>query len=649
MGISLAALAAGSAHAQSNTNTSQYNQTGTGNNATIDNNIEGNSNNSATIIQNGTTNNALVVQRGTFNRSFMQQIGTSNQVGHRQTGNSNSADSRQNGDFNGSFITQVGNNNTGTAIQVGFYNTSTVRQGYAVDSTVPNGENRSANNNVASIDQSGAGLSSVVNQRAASVAGLAASDNTANVFQRSSGTSSTLQQISQITQESRGNYAELFQYEGSTAAPNSSTIVQRNSSAPGTNPVSSNAASVAQRGAGNQSQLTQDGFRNIAQVRTQGGGTASADGNRNVISQTGNDLAAQLTVGRSTAAAVGNSATITQTGNFNSAGIFQYGTRDQASVTQSDGLSAGTTSARALAGVYQNAAGDSATVQQAGDNFADITQAFGSASSVSVQQRDAGDQGSTRAFNSATVAQYGTNNRVTIGQDAVGAQATAWQKVGSGNNTADIAQGLGRTSLPSTTATPGFVAGPTGAGTINVTANVTQAGAFNDATVHQDGVSLTANVDQNGTGTANLRNIVFVSQTGTGNFARAYQGPGVGASAAGDPASGNSSAQNGGGAADEFYFGGGARSAELRILQTNSGNSASIEQYGRGQLARIEQSGANNSASIVQQAAATNATAIIRQTGSGNSYNVTQVSPGQYVVVTQTGNNNSANNVVTRP
>lgn len=647
LGISLAALAAGSAHAQS-TNTSQFNQTGTGNNASIDNNVDGNSNNSGTIIQNGTNNNGIAIQRGAFNRSFMQQIGLSNQAGHRQTGTSNSADSRQNGDFNGSFVTQVGNSNTATATQNGFYNTSTVRQGFAVDATIPNGESRSANNNVASIDQSGAGLSSVVNQRAASASGPAASDNVASIFQRSAGSSSTLQQISQITQESRGNYAELFQFEGSVAAANSSTIVQRNSTAPSANPVSGNAVSVAQRGAGNQSQVTQDGMRNVAQVRTQGGGTASGDGNRNIVSQTGNDLAAQVTVGRSTAGAVGNSATITQTGNANSAGIFQYGTRDQASVTQSDGTNTGTQSARGVAGIYQNASGDSATVQQVGDNFADVTQAFGTGSNVTVQQRDAGDQGSTRAFNSTVVAQYGTNNRVTIGQDALNAKATAWQKVGSANNNADIGQGIGRTGQSSTTSTPGFVAGPSGAGTVDVTANLTQAGTFNEAVVNQDGVSLTANVEQNGTGTSALRNTVFVSQTGSGNFARAFQGNGVGPSAAGDPASGFSAAQNGG-TQDEFYFGGGARSAELRILQTNSGNSASIEQYGRGQLARIEQSGANNSASIVQEAAATNATAVIRQTGTGNSYNVTQVSPGQYVVVTQTGTNNSANNVVTRP
>jgi hypothetical protein len=359
-----------------------------------------------------------------------------------------------------------------------------------------------------------------------------------------------------------------------------------------------------------------------------------------------------VTVGRSSNGALGNSATITQTGNANSASLFQFGTGDQASVTQSDGPNTGTSStgavARAIAGIYQNATGDSATVQQVGDNFADVTQAFGTGSNVTVQQRDAGDQGSARAFNSAVVAQYGTGNRVTVGQDALNAQATAWQKVSSSNNTADIAQGIGRTGQASTTGTPGFTGGPTGANAMNLIANVTQAGTFNDATIDQDGASLTANIDQNGGGTSTLRNLVFISQTGAGNFARAYQGAGVASSAPGDPPSGNSASQNGG-TQDEFYFAGGARSAELRILQTNSGNSASVEQYGRGQFARVEQSGASNSASIVQEAAATNATAVIRQTGTGNSYNVIQVAPGQYVVVTQTGTNNSANSVVTRP
>jgi hypothetical protein len=652
LGISLAALAAGTAQSQTTTNSSQFNQTGTGNTATIDNAVVGNSNNSGTVIQNGTNNSATIIQRNSFNRSFIQQIGTLNQAASRQVGTSNAADSRQSGDFNGSFVTQIGDGNSSTAVQVGIYNSSTVRQGFAVEANVPEGEARPANSNVAAVDQNGSGLSSLINQRASSAVGPAASNNTSSVFQRSSITSNAIQQVSQITQESRGNYAELFQFEGSTAAPNSSTIVQRYSAAPSSNPLSGNAASVAQRGAGNQSRVTQDGLRNAAQVRTQGGGTAAGDGNSNVISQTGNDLAAQLTVGRSNVPAVGNSATLIQTGNANSAIVYQFGTHDHANISQADGPNTGTSSsgaaARAVAGVYQNAVRDSATVQQVGDNFADVTQAFGSDSAVTVQQQDAGDLNGARAFNSAIVAQYGTNNRVTVGQDALNAQATAWQKVGSTNNSTEISQGTGRTGLTSTAGTPGFPAGPVGAGTVNVLANVTQAGSYNDTTIYQDGASLRAEANQNGSGTSSLRNIVFVSQTGSANSARAFQGSGVGPSAAGDSASGNSAAQNGG-TQDEFYFAGGARSAELRILQTNTGNSASIEQYGRGQLGRIEQSGSANSASIVQEAAATNATAVIRQTGNGNSYSVTQSAAGQYIVVTQTGNNNSANNVVTRP
>jgi hypothetical protein len=190
----------------------------------------------------------------------------------------------------------------------------------------------------------------------------------------------------------------------------------------------------------------------------------------------------------------------------------------------------------------------------------------------------------------------------------------------------------------------------TGAQSRNLVANVTQgnypgAASWNVAQVRQDGVDLTANVQQLGTGTVALSNSVRIGQQGGSagaNSAIAVQRAGVGPSGAGDAASGRGG--------DEFFFFGGARSAEATILQSGSSNSATIEQRGRGQLARIEQGpGSGNLASILQDVGATNATAIIRQTGSNNSYSVAQTAAGQYIVVSQTGNGNVVTNVVERP
>ena len=650
LGISLTALCSCAAWAQS-TNTSQYSQTGTGNVANVDNTANGNVGNSSTVVQNGSTDSATIYQRGFYNQSDARQAGTTDVVVHQQSGSTNAADSTQTGDYLNSAVAQVGTTNTARVTQGGAYDTSTVRQGYAIDATAPAGEFRSADFNTATVDQSGSGLASEVGQRGASASAPPASQNVAYVYQRSSTGSPSVQQLSRIIQESAGNYAELFQYEGNPAAPNSSTITQRNAGASG---ASSNWASVAEQGAAHTSLVTQDGLRNSATVRMQGGGPASGAGNQITILQSGNSLTAgarlrSLSSGR----ARGNRATVQQTGDSHNADLYQFGVSDQANLSQSNGANTGTYTtgavARGQAFISQNSDGDTATVSQRGDNLVDVTQAFGAASAVTVDQTDAGDLAGARARNSLIVTQYGVGNATYVAQNAIGATATTWQQVGSSADAIIIGQGTGGTGLSSTTAVSGFASGSQGAGASNLLANVVQASARNSATVYQDGTSLTATVSQYGTGASGLSNLVFVSQTGAGNVAVAYQGTGVGPSSAGDTSGGNSSTANGGGSADEFYFAGGARSAEIDILQTTLSNSASVYQYGRGQLARIEQSGSSNVAGIVQEAGATNATAVIRQSGANNSYYVDQVAAGQYIAVTQTGSNNVASNVQRGP
>ncbi len=651
IGISALALVSSAASAQ--TNTSQNSQIGTGNVANVDNTAEGNLGNSSTVIQNGNFNTATVFQRELFNLSFIQQVGSSNEAVHQQSGTSNSADTREIGDSLKSAVAQVGTSNAATVMQAGASNISTVRQGYILDAAHPDGEFRATVLNSATVDQNGYGLASEIGQRGASTSAPAANSNTATVFQRSTTFTSSVQQTSRIIQESRGNFAEVFQFEGDAATPNSIAITQRNSSATVATGLSSNWASVAQEGAGHTSTVTQDGFRSSATVRMQGGGTATTSANQVSITQSGDDLTASYRLRPLTSSgAVGNTAMVQQSGTNHTTDVYQFGSADSATISQSNGVDTGTYgsggSARGQIFLSQNAVGDSASINQSGDNFADVTQAFGSGSSTAITQTDAGELSGARGRNSVIVSQYGLANGTTVAQNAIAASATTWQQVGSSANALTIGQGTGGTGLISTTGVTGFAAGPTGSGSSQLSADVIQAGTRNEATVYQDGTSLTAAVSQYGSGNSAFKNLAFVSQTGFSNSAITHQATGVGPSSAGDPPSGNSSADNGGGAADEFYFPGGARSAEINILQTNSGNVASAYQYGRGQVARIEQSGNNNVAGIRQGSEATNATAVIRQSGDSNTYYVDQVMAGQYILVAQTGVNNVATNVQQR-
>lgn len=650
-GISALALAT-AASAQNNTST--YNQTGAGNSATVDNTITGNTNNSATIIQNGASNSATVFQRNNANGSFIEQLGIFNTSTHQQVGSFNQASSRQNGDFQVTASTQVGSFNSSSIMQVGSNNRSYVRQGYALEANIPEGELRAADANSANIDQSGYGLYSLVNQRAASASLPPASDNQAFVTQRSSANTTSVQQSSTMLQESRGNFARTSQFDGAASAPNSSTIEQRNELSPQV--MSLNSATVEQRGLGQSSRIVQNGVSNRASAQMAGGDLAGR-GNVSDVSQQGTgNISSYANIRVMAGRGISNNGTVSQSGNSHEISVYQSGVGDRSFVTQVNGVDNFTYSdgarARARALISQNADAASASLIQVGDNYGEIVQGFGAGMQASVNQTDAGDSSGERGANSAIISQYGASNVLTIGQNSIGATATAWQQVGSSSNTGSIRQGDGGTALPATTSVPGFTAGPVGSATSGLNAELIQAGSGNRAQILQDGVSLRAKVEQRGVATSQNANSVLVSQTGIGNWAAAFQGQLVGESSAGDPASGNSAAQNsaagGTAVADEFYFAGGSRSAELSILQTNSNNSASIAQYGRGQLARIEQSGSGNLGSIVQDSNATNATAVLRQTGTNNSYYITQTSSGQYVVVVQSGASNSASNVVQR-
>jgi hypothetical protein len=686
---SVIALWAGAAAAQTTivgTNYSEVAQTGTDNQAAVSNATPGNDDNRSSVVQNGISNRATVEQIGDLNESRLAQIGNDNQADHRQYGNRNTSVGEQTGNNHFTVAVHQGDDHIAEVVQSGGNrNASTIGQG------TPGGSGSAAVNafrNVARVQQRGSDNSSTINQRATgqTLAGTQASDNSARVVQGIAQISSN-GGVSNISQISRGNVAEVFLYEGSTAARNQSVIVQGHNGAINTpQPVaatlSGNRANVAIRGFGNRSNVSQNGRNNLADVTLQGGGTAlgaptdaesgRTQGNLVELQQSGTGLTAVAVAGLANRSeGQGNRSGIAHSGNFHYAETWQRGLFDTSSIIQGDGAqTAGLTysngaQARAYATIAQRGERGDIQLQQYGDTFAELTQGLGARSGILVYQSDAGDFGTSatatdpanRALNRVGIAQYGDFQVSIVRQFAVNASTTIFQQAGpaggrSQRNYALVEQGMADIATIASGSPPEsafFGSGPSGqsgANSRNLNANVTQgngasAASQNRTTIRQDGVNLIATVEQAGTGAADAQNRVEIAQRGNDNAATAIQRAGVGAA----PADGPGSGQPG----DEFYFAGGRRSAEIVILQKNSGNSASVEQRGFGQLARIEQSGARNSGSILQEAGATNATAVIRQSGDDNSYSITQANPGQYLVVSQSGNNNSVTTTVQRP
>lgn len=522
-------------------------------------------------------------------------------------------------------------------------------------------------NNILVIDNARAG-----NDQNRSVAIQNGRDNRATIVQISDFNVSQFNQIGDRnvtthTQEGDFNRAESFAIssDGGSAIrqrglSNSATVNQsggnRNTSqiAQGTDATASrdytfnefydSAIGVARGGNDNRASVSQVGsnFNSTIRQRAAAGSSAAASNNSASVMQRGQ----------------ANSSTIVQESRGNSAVVMQFGggatqaLQNITSITQ--GNSAATSGSNPLsnnrANVSVSGQSNSGTISQNGiGNSAELTQGLGQLQVSTIAQ--VGSLGS----NQVRIAQYGDSNAINVAQNSANARADVWQQAGpagarSSNNAVEIQQGTGTTGSTAFSAAFFNNTAPTGNGTANLTADVTQGGnpaaaSWNRAEIRQDGVDLTAIVRQAGVGTSALPNIARIAQQGGGggaNRATIIQTAGVGPSAAGAPASGV--------AGDEFFFGGGARSAEATILQSGSLNSATIEQRGQGQVARIEQGpGGGNVGSILQEAAATNATAVIRQIGNNNSYSIVQTAAGQYISVSQTGSNNSITNIVERP
>lgn len=630
---SLFALSTGIAAAQTTTNGSNVSRVedrGTNNQAVVSNAAQGNDNNSSTIVFEGTGDRATVTQ-----------VGDNNSSEARFTGSSNRTDVNQSGNQHQSFVQQVGFSNVVSLNQAeGNRNRSITYQ--EVDPRIGSYGNRQA-----SVDQRGSDNQSQIRQ--------VHWDNSATVVQQSQGSESNVRQLS------AGNIARVQIFEGY----NNSFIEQTH-----IDPiVTRSTADVTLRGARNQSAIFQVGGLHVAAVSVVGGGEGidrslgRERGNFSLINQYG-DLGhvARVSVGgRLSTAAIGNSVSIDQHGSHPTvqafAQVWQHGEGDRLGIRQT---LLGGEEGGGWADVSQRGRLNAIGLSQVGRQFATLTQGLGGSSSLILTQYDSGGlatreqratQPAYRGNNNFVAAQYGFNNELSAVQQGSDNRATVWQQVGSVYNSIALNQGRNSTEVEGASQCQAgcqFVAGASAA--------FTQGGNFNSATVNQYGAQHSATVEQFGPGDSGSgRTLVVITQTGAvGNRARVLQTATAGRSALGDPASGNSAAQNQqatgdpNATADTYYFAGGVRDAEARIFQTGGNSTATIEQRGRGQFALIEQRGSDNEASILQDVAATNATAVIQQDGNGNSYSVTQTQAGQYIHVRQTGNNNVVTNVVRR-
>ncbi|MDP8914123.1 MAG: hypothetical protein M3N39_11175, partial [Pseudomonadota bacterium] len=429
----------------------------------------------------------------------------------------------------------------------------------------------------------------------------------------------------------------IAQFEGSQAAPNVAKLTQD---------ASGSLIDISARGFGNLTDVQQHGRGHKAHISMSAGGVSSSgasQGNSVVLKQNGSTQTAAFSIGNTLAVwGKGNSAEVAQGGSNHLVRLWQRGNSDVVAVEQSDSDNPNSKADpyRAVADIAQFASGSTVAVKQVGYANAMVSQGAGHGSSVKINQTEP-SSGTIDKGNVIKVSQSGIGSRLDAAQSGINVEAIVWQKLGGLENAALVQQGTGGTATAGFSSTFfGSTATDVAAAARNLTAKVTQAGGRNNAQLRQDGVGLAATVEQLGTGAVDFSNSVRVAQQGSGNTATARQSANVGASSSAAPASGQ--------AGDEFYFAGGARSAEITILQSNSGNAASAEQRGQGQVARIEQSGQNNIASIAQSELATNATAVIRQSGNGNSYTVSQDQAGQYISVSQTGTGNSITNVVQR-
>jgi hypothetical protein len=592
-------------------------------------------NNSATVTQTGTGSSSIVRQRSSGNiaRVNLSQGGQNLGVPSvNAAGNSR----------NNSFINQ-----TNTVL---VDNTATTATGDFTAGT-PSAANNPNGNNNADVALAGLQNSSTVQQNGV--------NNLARVSMLGGGTGNT-EATADLT-----NPANV--------GPNGTSLPanRREGNTSDINQVGQNLTYRASIGGVNPAN-GQNGRGNVANVGQGSTGTLGS-GHTTFMFQRGTLDTANVTQNNN---ALGGSAGTDQQGS-SIANVAQASFGSTATVTQT-----GTNEARVSQGLNADGSG--------GQNGLTITQVdLGDATSGGSAPTDPFGGGgttptTTASRNFANIAQFGTGNTATVAQTAFNASATVFQRRNSNDATVTINQGTGAgfgtgaggvvgtaainvtalvrqggtgvvnlrqdgTNLTAEVNQNNFedpAVADTTAGETNPLAQISQVGRGNSALVTQEGFNTSATVDQRFTNTGTLVNTVQITQRGGGtdggNYATARQGTagGSGASTSTGPATGP--------AGDADARPAGARSAEIMIMQTNTAtataggdNSATVEQRGAGQYARIVQNGSNNLGGILQEAAATNAVAILDQQGRGNTFFITQDQAGQFLRVQQNGTTNN--------
>jgi hypothetical protein len=700
VGISLAALTAGTAAAQTTTDANgntESRQCAPGNSCDVDNQVAGNDRNRGFIRQTGGTGNfGLITQRGDDNSSTIEQNGNDNSATHNQVGDDHRSRTTQTGDDNASTINQGDEDNSATVTQVhvgsGPANSSYVRQGYDDEFSTDLGEN-----NVVTVSQNGSALNAAIYQTRNG--NTSADDNRATLVQTGTGSVATIFQLS------RGNSATVRLSEGGLNngggdnSTNQAVVLQFNpffrsdgqggfvQGAPDdtNNPLSENAADVAIRGRQNVAVAYQLGVQNTVVVSMLGGGPGQvqpgqtgpsgqplpegrSEGNTGVAIQYGRKNYFEISAG-----GLGGAGNVTQgqqqgfAGGGHRATVYQRGILDNFSFIQVDNSGSVVSntggSPAAMPGsqdgsiidISQLSFNSSTSISQSGTNTAIVTQGAnrtesGGDNNINISQDDLGDtdasgsggvftpgtSNTTRQRNFAEVTQYGIGNSTSVQQSAINARAVVFQTLGSRQNRVNIEQGTGNGLASGASAA-------SGPANLTLTANVTQSGRGSSVTIGQSGQFLSATVNQTGTVTtsAGSANVVTLSQVADNSIANVSQN-GFGLNATIDQR-GNGTSTNPNRVT--VTQAGDAHTANA-VQESTSGASPSTSTAATntgGNTAafpRARSAGANSAEiEIMQSGSISTATAAGMV---GNSATVRQQGLGQLGIITQAGRNNVA-------
>jgi hypothetical protein len=592
IGISTAALAAGTAAAQTTTDSNgnlAIEQCSPGNFCEVDNVVAGNDRNRGFArASGGEGDRALIMQRGDDNSSTIEQAaGDENLARHIQQGDDHTSDTDQQGNFNVSYIVQGREDNNATVAQIGKSNGSYIAQGSRVIE-YGNGEPQFdmtiiGEDNLAIVSQTGSYLSSFISQgRGGSGSYGSADENEAMVIQTGTGS------LSQVAQGSVGNSTTVRMAEGGPSnEANRSYVTQTNDvyasdgeggleeGFPGASNtvVSGNVADISIRGIQNKSFLRQNGVENIAIVTMLGGGpgvvqdgqagpsgrripAGDPEGNRSYVQQSGANNFYEISVG----------------------GLGGAGNRTDVNQGADNGTGLGTNH---RATVFQRGILDKVVVNQT-NNSGQMTTTTGTGTGTAMQDDQDGSI--------ADVSQLSFNSRTTINQ--------------RGTNTAFVTQGANRTE--------------SGGGDNVITITQTDAGDTNAST--------SGGVFTPGTGNSTTqRNFTEVTQYGIGNTATVQQNAVNGRATVfqrlGSRANTVNIRQGAGGLAS------GATPADRQ--SNNLTLTADVTQSGRGSSVTVGQSGQFLSATVSQTSSAT--------TDRSNSVNVSQVADNSIANVSQNG------------